>query len=153
MTDLMAVGFSRYEIELNDALRNVALEIRSVELLDLVSYIHTEKFENIADIFHSARELYFRPRTLMFSYSGQVKLDWFGFPLVSLDLELHQGDLDIYFMLNIATLVTSVQFKQATLNGRPLLVGNDDIIFSNMLKQARMADVQAQRWQCSPDLT
>jgi hypothetical protein len=138
MNQAVMIDFSKYEAELNEALRNVALEIRSVALLDLASFIHSDKIENISDIVASATELYFRPGTLQFSYSGEVKLDWFGIPLVTLDLELHEAGVDIYFKLNIETLCTNVEFRHATVDGRPLNVVEDSLVFTKALQGAKI---------------
>lgn len=157
MKEITVQDFSRCEVELNNALRNVALEIRSVALLDLASYIHSGKFENIADIFDSATELYLKPGALHFSYTCDVKLDWFGAPLVILDLELHQSGVDVYFALNIETLSTRVHIRQATVNGVSLRAQEDAQVFSKALKEAMIQNDSAQAWrdfssfqQCGP---
>jgi hypothetical protein len=138
MTQLVIPDYSKYETDLNEALRNVALEIRSVALLDLASFIHSDKIENIGDIVDSATELYFKTGTLQFSYSGEVKLDWFGIPLVTLDLEFHESGVDIYFKLSIETLRTNVKFVSATVEGRPLNVQEDLVIFAKALHEAKI---------------
>jgi hypothetical protein len=138
MNQLVVPNFSEYETELNEALRNVALEIRSVALLDLASFIHSDKIENIGDIVDSATELYFKPGTLQFSYTGEVKLDWFGIPLVTLDLEFHESGVDVYFKLSIETLSTNVEFRHATVEGRPLNVQEDSLIFTKALQEAKL---------------
>jgi hypothetical protein len=138
MTQLAIPDYSKYETYLNEALRNVALEIRSVALLDLASFIHSDKIENIGDIVDSATELYFKTGTLQFSYSGEVKLDWFGIPLVTLDLEFHESGVDIYFKLSIETLRTNVKFISATVEGRPFNAQEDLAIFAKALHEAKI---------------
>lgn len=131
--------YTQFENILNDALRSVALEIRSVALLDLASFIHANKLENVRDIIDSATELFFRSGTVVFSNSGEVKLDWFGVPVVILDLELHQSGIDIYFRLNIETFKTQIQILHATLNLQPLRVEAHLHIFEEALQNAKVA--------------
>jgi hypothetical protein len=142
MNDSKKEPLAVFEREMNEALRNVALEIRSVDVLELASFIHSEKFSNIGDIVHSAMELYFKPHALLFSYSGEVRLNWFGGALVALDMELHAGEVDVYFRLNIDALNTDVQFRHATIGGRPLISPLDASRFSAALQEAK--------FQCEP---
>jgi hypothetical protein len=109
----------RNELEhhLNEALREVALDIRQVEPLDLASDIHRMAYGNLADIVHTAIELHFRPEALVFAYHGEVKLTWFNGPTVSLAMELHAASCDIYFNLTIDALAASVAIQHAALDG------------------------------------
>ena len=138
MNNLNVADYSKFEQEMNEALRNVALEIRSVEILDLVSFIHAQNFANIGDIVSSASELYFKPGALQFSYSGDVILDWFGNPQISLDLELHEASVDIFFELRIDAYCTEIIFKHAEVNGRPMSVMEDLEVFQQALRQAKI---------------
>jgi hypothetical protein len=137
MMNYSATNYSKYELDMNDAMRDVALEIRSVDLLDLASFIHAQNFANVGDIINSASELYFKPGALMFSYSAEVKLDWFGCPMIALDLELHESGVDIYFELKIDAFSSYIQFKHAAINEKPLRVLEDAEIFRQALDKAK----------------
>jgi hypothetical protein len=130
-------NYAAFELLMNEAMRDVALEIRSVDLLDLASFIHAQNFANLGDIIHSAVELYFKPKALMFSYSADVNLDWFGCPMITLDLELHQSDVDVYFALKIDAFSSYIKLKHAALNQRPLCVVEDSDKFKSALNKAR----------------
>jgi len=108
-----------HEIEqyLNDALREVALEIRSVDVIDLASNLHALKFANVGDIVHSALELHFKPNAIAFGYAGTVELGWFGRPAISLDLELHNAGVDAYFCLVIEAMGSSVHVRHVEVDG------------------------------------
>jgi hypothetical protein len=108
-----------HEIEqyLNDALREVALEIRSVDVIDLASNLHSLKFANVGDIVHSALELHFKPGAVAFGYAGTVELGWFGRPAISLDLELHNAGVDAYFCLVIEAMGSSVHVRHIEIDG------------------------------------
>ncbi|HEU0160544.1 MAG TPA: hypothetical protein VFR00_14575, partial [Hyphomicrobiaceae bacterium] len=77
------------EKALADGLRDVASELRLIEATDLVAFIRTEQFANIANLVSSSTELYFKPDTVRFSQSGEVNLTWGGAPSVALDMEFH----------------------------------------------------------------
>ena len=64
------------EKALADGLRDVAAELRLIDATDLVAYLRTEQFGNIANLVNSSTELYFRPGTLAFGLSGDVQLKW-----------------------------------------------------------------------------
>lgn len=137
MFSYSSASYSQFELEMNDAMRDVALEIRSVDLLDLASFIHAQNFANVGDIINSASELYFKPGALMFSYSADVKLDWFGCPMIALDLELHESGVDIYFELKIDAFSSYIQIKHAAVNGKPLRIPEDAEIFRLAIDKAK----------------
>lgn len=133
-----AERFPDFERQINDAMKEVALEIRSVDVLDLASYIHSIKFANIGDIIHSALELYFKPQTLIFSYSGDVDMTWFGRPSVGLDMELHSAGVDVYFRLVIEALTVGVQINYLSIDGVECDKQCDALRFSRAINEAKL---------------
>ena len=131
----------------------MALELRSVDVIDLASYIHTLKLANVGDLINSALELYFRPHTYVFSYSGEVELTWFGRPSVSLDMELHNAGVDVYFSLIIEALAVGVQIKYLSVDGITCDERCDATRFSKALETARLPVVPnaGNRWRQRPD--
>ncbi len=105
------------EHHLNEALREVALEIRTVDIIELASSIHALKLANVGDIVHSALELHFKPNAITFGYSGVVELGWFGRPSVSFDLELHNAGVDAYFCLMIEAMGSTVIIRHIEVDG------------------------------------
>lgn len=124
---------------LNEALREVALEIRSVDVIELASNLHALKFANMGDIVHSALELHFRPGTIVFGYAGSVELGWFGRPAISLDLELHDAGVDVYFCLVIEAMGSSVHLRHAEIDGERWTHTADAGRIRNAFEQARLA--------------
>ncbi|MGB8314556.1 MAG: hypothetical protein WCE69_08725, partial [Aestuariivirga sp.] len=57
--------YQEFERQINESLKEVALELRSVDVIDLASYIHTLKLANVGDLINSALELYFKPHTFV----------------------------------------------------------------------------------------
>lgn len=129
--------FPDYERQINDAMREVALELRSVDVIDLASYLHTLKFANVGDLINSALELYFKPQTLIFSYSGDVELSWFGGPSVGLDMELHCGGVDVYFRLVIEALAVGVHINYLAIDGISVLEEGDSERVAKAINDAR----------------
>lgn len=138
MTHNLVREFVEYENQLNEALRDVVLEIRSVALVDLTSFIHSDKLENIADILESAVELNFKQGTLQFSYTADLEVQWLGMPIVSLDLEFHCMDVDIFFKLKIDSYASKIEFTHASVNNRPMKYSEDVAAFTRALQFSKM---------------
>ena len=80
------------EKALADGLRDVAAELRLIDATDLIAFLRTEQFANIANLVNSSSELYFKPNTLSFGQSGDVQLKWGETPSIALDMEFqHLG--------------------------------------------------------------
>ncbi len=77
------------EKALADGLRDVAAELRLIDATDLIAFLRTEQFANIANLVNSSSELYFKPDTLSFGRSGDVQLKWGEAPAIGLDMEFH----------------------------------------------------------------
>jgi hypothetical protein len=100
---------ARREMIIAEAVRHLAAELRMIEVVDLVAYLHTLNFANIGDLIASAVELNFKPRTLRFGHAGEIKLDWYGRPVVSLDMELHHLGISAYFRLILDAFTAGVE--------------------------------------------
>jgi hypothetical protein len=106
------------EKALADGLRDVASELRLIEATDLVAFIRTEQFANIANLVNSSTELYFKPGTVRFGQSGDVSLKWGGVPTIALDMEFHHSRVKVYFRLLLEALqagveITYINFEEA----------------------------------------
>jgi hypothetical protein len=96
------------EKALADGLRDVAAELRLIEATDLVAFLRTEQFANIAHLVNSSSELYFKPDTLSFGRSGDVQLKWGEAPAIALDMEFHHSGVAVYFRLLLQALQAGV---------------------------------------------
>jgi hypothetical protein len=106
------------EKALADGLRDVASELRLIEATDLVAFIRTEQFGNIANLVNSSTELYFKPGSVRFGQSGDVSLTWGGVPSIALDMEFHHSRVKVYFRLLLEALqagveITYINFEDA----------------------------------------
>jgi hypothetical protein len=70
-----------------EGIRDVAAELRLINLADFVSFIHQEQFGNIQDIVNSSIELYFKHGTLSYGCAAEYELEWDQSPTVYIDLD------------------------------------------------------------------
>jgi hypothetical protein len=96
------------EKALADGLRDVAAELRLIEATDLIAFLRTEQFANIANLVNSSSEMYFKPNTLSFGCSGDVQLKWGEAPAIALDMEFHHSGVAVYFRLLLQALQAGV---------------------------------------------
>jgi hypothetical protein len=97
------------EMALAEGLRDVASELRLIEAADLIAFIRTEQFGNIANLVASSTEFYFLPGTVRFGQSGDIDVRWGGTPIVSLDMEFNHQGVSVYFRLRLEALQAGVE--------------------------------------------
>jgi hypothetical protein len=102
------------EKALAEGIKEVASELRLVDAADYVAFIRTEQFANVANLVNSSTELYFKPDTLTFGLSGDVDLQWGSPPTVSLDMEFHHRQVNVYFRLLLQALHAGVEIDYIT---------------------------------------
>jgi hypothetical protein len=97
------------EMALADGLRDVAAELRLIDAADLIAFIRTEQFANIANLVNSSTELYYRRGTLSFGRSGDIDVKWGDPPTISLDMEFHHMQVSVYFRLRLQALQAGLE--------------------------------------------
>jgi len=97
------------EKALADGLGDVASELRLIDAADLIAFIRTEQFANIANLVNSSTELYYKAGTLTFGRSADIDVKWGGAPTISLDMEFHHGEVSVYFRLLLEALHAGVE--------------------------------------------
>jgi hypothetical protein len=99
------------EKALAEGIRDVAAELRLVEVTDFIAFIQTGQFANIGSLVNSSAEMYFKPDTLGFGFSGDVDLKWGGTPSVFLDMEFRHCGVNVYFRLLLAAAHGGVEIN------------------------------------------
>ncbi len=106
---------AREEI-LANAISPVAAELRLLDAADLISMLRYEYHANLADLIESAAELYFHPGTITFGIGGDYRLEWDGYPAVTLDLEIKPQGLTIYARLTLEAETASIDINYIRFN-------------------------------------
>jgi hypothetical protein len=97
------------EKALAEGVRDVASELRLIDAADLIAFIRTEQFANIANLVISSTELYYKPGTLSFGRSADIDVTWSGKPRISLDMEFHHMRVSVYFRLLLEAVQAAVE--------------------------------------------
>jgi hypothetical protein len=96
---------------LADALKEVAAELRLVDLADFVTFIRHEQFPNIQDLVNSSIELFFKQGTLTYGAMATYNLDWDQPPAVTIGLEFNHASVSILFDLVLHTFHAGVEIR------------------------------------------
>jgi hypothetical protein len=96
------------EKALADGIKEVAAELRLIDLVNLVVFIQIEKHGNIDDLVSSSVELYFKPDTLRYGWASSVDLNWGGPARVHLDMEFRHKGVTVFFSLTLGALSAGI---------------------------------------------
>lgn len=91
--------------------REMAKDLRYVDVADYVAFVRCERLGNIADIVNSAAELFFYPDTMRFGHGGEVELGWNTPPKVTLDLEFSNLGVNVFFQLMLSDETMRVDLR------------------------------------------
>ncbi len=89
-------------------IQDFAAELRLIDVVHLISYVHTEQHNNIADLVRSSAELFFKGDSLRYGNAANVDLKWGSTPTIRLDLEFHHLGVSVYFELILTALQAAV---------------------------------------------
>jgi hypothetical protein len=99
---------------LAEGVKDVAAELRLVDLADFVTFIHREQFANIQDLVNSSVELFFKHGTLTYGAMAAFELEWDRPPTVTLGMEFHYKSVTILFDLMLQTYDAGVEIRAIT---------------------------------------
>ena len=105
------------EKALAEGLRELATELRLIDVVEFVTYVRMEKFAHIENLVNSAAEFYFKPGTLMFGASADVHIDWGSAPTVWLDMEFFNKGIKVHFSLVLESCRAAVEIDDMTFDG------------------------------------
>jgi hypothetical protein len=100
-----------------EGIREVAAELRLINVADFISFIHSEQFANIRDIINSSMELYFKHGTLSYGWAADYEIEWDQPPSIVLDMEFHHCEIVAAFTLllratHAAVTIRSISFGE-----------------------------------------
>jgi hypothetical protein len=137
------------EKALADGLRDVAAELRLIDATDLIAFLRTEQFANIAQLVNSSSELYFKPNTLSFGRSGDVHLKWGEAPAVGLDMEFHHRGVAVYFRLLLQALQAGVDIHYISFAESSAVPEDNTALLVQAIADARLTPIPLYRLPAS----
>ena len=98
-----------------EGIKEVAAELRMINVADFISFIHLEQFGNIRDIVNSSMELYFKHGTLSYGCAADYELEWDRPPAILLDMDFRHREVAVSFNLvlracHAAVVIRSINF-------------------------------------------
>ena len=105
---ILKADFEAQEKILANAIMAVVRELRLVDVAALIDLIHRDRMAELADVFASAAELYFKPHTLDFAMLAKADIGWLTPPRITLRLELASAGVTILFGLTMQADTASV---------------------------------------------
>lgn len=98
-----------------EGIREVAAELRLINVADFISFIRLEQFGNIRDIVNSSMELYFKHGTLSYGCAADYELEWDRPPAIFLDMDFRHRQVAVSFNLvlrdcHAAVAIRSISF-------------------------------------------
>lgn len=127
------------EMALAEGVKELASELRLVDVVDLITFIRSERFANVAHLVNSSAELYYKPATFVFGSSGDIVLKWGDTPSIMLDMEFRHRGVSVFFRLVLQALhagveITYISFANPSANPeentRRLIAAIDDARFA-----------------------
>jgi hypothetical protein len=104
------------EQALAEALADVATELRLVNVIDFIGYVHGERAANIEDLVHSSAELYFKQGALRYAHAAEADVSWHATPTVSLHMEFRWRGATALFRLQLGASSASVDIRHLGLD-------------------------------------
>lgn len=131
------------EMALAEGLRDVASELRMIEVADLIAFIRTEQFGNISTLVASSAECYFLPGTLKFGQSGDINVRWGGVPSVNLDMEFQHLGVNVYFRLELEALQAGIEITYISFDASAPDPDENTRRLVDAIKGARVTPIRA----------
>jgi hypothetical protein len=130
---------------LAEALKDVAAELRLVDLADFVTFIHREQFANIQDIVNSSIELFFKHGTLTYAAMASFDLDWDRPPTVTIGLEFNHNSISILFDLVLEPYDAGIEIRAVSFGDMPMTAEEETQKLIDAIAAARLIKVRTSR--------
>lgn len=99
------------EKALAEGIKEIAAELRLIDVADFIAYIRTEQFANIEDLVNSSAELFFKDGTLSFGWSANLDVKWGCPPTILLDMEFRHMAVSVFFNLMLRSMNGGVDIQ------------------------------------------
>lgn len=127
------------------ALADTVAELRLIEPADMVAFVRTGRWANIADLVASSAELSFAEGTLAFACSGEVAVGYAEPATVSLDMEFQHGAVTAFFTLTLAPRETRVEIRKLWFSPGPVDAATGTHLLARAVTAARLAPAIVRR--------
>ena len=107
------------EQALAEAIADVATELRLVNVIDLIGYVHGQRYANIEDLIHSSAELYFKQGALRYAWSADLDVVWDALPTISLNMEFCWSGVTAFFNLCLNGARAGVDLQHLVFDSKP----------------------------------
>lgn len=97
---------------LADALSGTVAELRLIDAADMITFIRTGRWANIADLVQSSSEMHFVEGSLVFACAGDFTVGYQEPASVSLDMEFQHEAVTAFFTLTLAPRETRVEISK-----------------------------------------
>ena len=94
-----------------EGIKEVAAELRLINVADFISFIHCEQFGNIRDIVNSSMELYFKHGTLSYGCAADYEIEWDRPPSITIDMDFHHHQVAVSFNLLLCAFHAAVSIR------------------------------------------
>ncbi|PPQ38573.1 hypothetical protein CH337_11275 [Rhodoblastus acidophilus] len=120
-----------------EALAEVATELRMVNVIDLIGYVHGHRDANLEDLIHSSAELYFKQGALRYACAAEADVQWHAPPRVSLGMEFRWRGATALFRLQLDASRAAIDIHHLTLD-TPGAPEDVPMRFASALADARL---------------
>ena len=133
---------------LADALSGMVAELRLIEPGDMIGYIRSGQWANIADLVQSSAELHFEEGALTFGGTADFAVDWGTPPSISLDLEFQWHALSAFFTLFLDRFDGLVELKSVWYPHEPDSTNAGTAALAKAVRSARRRGAEAPGARC-----
>jgi hypothetical protein len=116
---------------LADAIKDVAAELRLIDVADFIAYIHVEQFGNIQDIVTSAVEMFFKHGTLSYGWAAEFEIEWDRPPTIMIDMEFRHMSVSFTFGLTLQAAQAGVVIRH---------IAFDDVVEDPQMQTQRLIE-------------
>lgn len=130
---------------LAEALCETVAELRLIEAGDMIAYMRTNRWANIADLVQSSTELSFAEGTLSFACSGEFQVSWAKGASISLDMEFQGDAVTAFFTLTLGPAESLVEIKNVWFATIPADEEKGTRMFARAVAEARLSSAPSPR--------
>ncbi len=102
-------NLDQYSDVLVNGLRDVTADLRTIDLVDMVSYIRFGSYATIEDLVQSSTEMFFQNGALSFAWNAGIDLTWGDPPMITMAMEFRHRAVSVFFDLTLRALDETVK--------------------------------------------